>query len=147
MITPDRIKAFLDDLALVSAKHGLEVYPAPTGEIAVAEIATRSGWEGYYACDTKCTGERWTIGPYDHHAKCNGCIADQFSLNVSTITGHQRIALARSLTAIKEQATYKSDVLRVMHQNAAALHRRGRITDAEMREFDELCLISPSSRS
>jgi len=36
---------------------------------------------------------------------------------------------------------YGSEALMVSHQDAEGLHRLGIISDAEMREFDELCLI------
>lgn len=98
-ITRDRLKPFLDDLALVSAKHGLELH-AELGkrvDIVVAEIDGYPGWQGYYACDTGLDAEWWLIGPEDNQAKTSGRIADLFSLDVSTATAHQRIALTRSL--------------------------------------------------
>ena len=36
---------------------------------------------------------------------------------------------------------YESEALMVMHQQAEGLHRLGIISDAEMREFDEDCLV------
>ena len=36
---------------------------------------------------------------------------------------------------------YRSEALMVTHQDAEGLHRLGIISDAEMREFDEDCLI------
>lgn len=104
MIAPDRIKAFLDDLALVSAKHGLELHAelGKTVEIVVAEIEGYPGWQGYYACDTGLDAERWLVGPEDNEAKTSGRIADLFSLDVASATAHQRIALERSLAEVRE---------------------------------------------
>jgi DNA-binding transcriptional regulator YiaG len=36
---------------------------------------------------------------------------------------------------------YGSEALMVLHQDAEGLHRLGIISDAEMREFDEDCLV------
>jgi DNA-binding transcriptional regulator YiaG len=36
---------------------------------------------------------------------------------------------------------YESEALMVLHQDAEGLHRLGIISDAEMREFDEDCLV------
>ena len=36
---------------------------------------------------------------------------------------------------------YQSEALMVIHQDAEGLHRLGIISDAEMREFDEGCLV------
>jgi DNA-binding transcriptional regulator YiaG len=36
--------------------------------------------------------------------------------------------------------TYQSEQLMVCHEEAKALHDIGAITDARMREFDEMCL-------
>jgi len=36
---------------------------------------------------------------------------------------------------------YKSEALMVMHQQAEGLHRLGIISDDEMKEFDEGCLV------
>jgi len=36
---------------------------------------------------------------------------------------------------------YGSEALMVIHQDAEGLHRLGIISDAEMREFDEDCLV------
>ncbi|GHU60582.1 hypothetical protein FACS189445_0280 [Spirochaetia bacterium] len=43
---------------------------------------------------------------------------------------------------------YESELLMVCHETAQALHEIGAITDAEMKEFDEDCLVhDPSSPS
>ena len=39
---------------------------------------------------------------------------------------------------------YVSEPLMVIHQDAEGLHRLGIISDAEMREFDEGCLVKES---
>jgi len=36
---------------------------------------------------------------------------------------------------------YQSEMLKVIHQDAEGLHRLGIISDNEMREYDEDCLI------
>ncbi|GHT96529.1 hypothetical protein FACS1894141_6770 [Spirochaetia bacterium] len=43
---------------------------------------------------------------------------------------------------------YESELLMVCHETAQALHEIGAITDAEMKEYDEDCLVhDPSSPS
>jgi DNA-binding transcriptional regulator YiaG len=37
---------------------------------------------------------------------------------------------------------YESELLMVCHQMAEDWHRAGKISDAEMREYDEGCLVS-----
>lgn len=93
MIAADRLKAFLDDLAVLCVKHRIELFEDYDGEhdcnwIGVRElgpefcgVATRSGWLEVVYGDNR--------DPYDNR--------DIFSLDVSTITAHQRIALAKSL--------------------------------------------------
>ena len=39
---------------------------------------------------------------------------------------------------------YYSEALMVVHQDAEGLHRLGIISDAEMKEFDEGCLVQES---
>jgi len=39
---------------------------------------------------------------------------------------------------------YESEALMVLHQDAEGLHRLGIISDTEMREFDEDCLVEKS---
>ena len=36
---------------------------------------------------------------------------------------------------------YQSEILEVIHQDAEGLHRLGIISDAEMKEYDEGCLV------
>jgi hypothetical protein len=36
---------------------------------------------------------------------------------------------------------YQSELLMVLHQDAISLHRIGALSDTEMREFDEDCLL------
>ena len=36
---------------------------------------------------------------------------------------------------------YQSEALMVVHQDAEGMHRLGIISDAEMKEFDEGCLV------
>jgi DNA-binding transcriptional regulator YiaG len=36
---------------------------------------------------------------------------------------------------------YQSEALMVSHQSAESLFRLGEISEAEMREFDEMCLV------
>jgi len=40
---------------------------------------------------------------------------------------------------------YQSEALMVNHQSAESLFRLGEISEAEMREFDEMCLVSPNA--
>jgi DNA-binding transcriptional regulator YiaG len=40
---------------------------------------------------------------------------------------------------------YRSEICEVMHQDAIADFKVGAISEAEMREYDELCLASPKS--
>jgi DNA-binding transcriptional regulator YiaG len=39
-----------------------------------------------------------------------------------------------------ESDTYESDILEMLHENASTEFRLGLISEAEMREFDKLCL-------
>jgi DNA-binding transcriptional regulator YiaG len=36
---------------------------------------------------------------------------------------------------------YESEALMVIHEDMKSMHRSGFISDEEMREFDELCLV------
>jgi DNA-binding transcriptional regulator YiaG len=36
---------------------------------------------------------------------------------------------------------YKSEIMMVCHMDAKAMHEVGAISDKEMREFDEMCLV------
>ena len=42
---------------------------------------------------------------------------------------------------------YQSEALMVNHQSAESLFRLGEISEAEMREFDELCLVHEPEES
>jgi len=37
---------------------------------------------------------------------------------------------------------YKSEILEVLHENAVEMYKIGGITEASMREYDEMCLAS-----
>ena len=45
---------------------------------------------------------------------------------------------------IKWKGKYKSELLMVCHMDAKAMHDAGAISDEEMREFDQDCLVSDS---
>jgi len=40
---------------------------------------------------------------------------------------------------------YESEALKVIHQDAKEMYKIGAITEARMREFDELCLSNPKT--
>jgi putative transcriptional regulator len=40
---------------------------------------------------------------------------------------------------------YKSEMRKAMHQDAVSLYKAGAISDAEMRHFDEACLVKPAA--
>jgi DNA-binding transcriptional regulator YiaG len=40
---------------------------------------------------------------------------------------------------------YKSEILEVLHENAVEMYKIGGITEASMREYDEMCLASPKA--
>ena len=42
---------------------------------------------------------------------------------------------------------YESEALKVIHQDAKAMYKSGVITEAEMREYDEICLPSPKTEN
>ena len=42
---------------------------------------------------------------------------------------------------------YESEILEVMHQEAIEMYKSGVITEARMREYDELCLPSPKTEN
>jgi len=37
---------------------------------------------------------------------------------------------------------YKSEILEVLHENAVEMYKIGGITEASMREYDEMCLVN-----
>ena len=41
---------------------------------------------------------------------------------------------------------YKSDILEMIHENASANFKIGAISEARMREYDEMCLIAENNR-
>lgn len=86
-ITPDRIKAFLDDLALISAKHSL-IVDGYFGEYGIHKMPA-----GFL--DYSCDADGCDLAGSDSHDFASlGAIR---SLDVSTATAHQRIALSKSL--------------------------------------------------
>ena len=42
-------------------------------------------------------------------------------------------------------AKYKSEIKKVLHQEAVSMHRIGGISDDRMREYDEMCLVKPAA--
>jgi len=40
---------------------------------------------------------------------------------------------------------YKSEILEVLHKNAVEMYKIGGITEASMREYDEMCLANPKT--
>jgi len=42
---------------------------------------------------------------------------------------------------------YESEALKVIHQDAKAMYKCGVITEARMREYDEMCLPSPKTEN
>jgi DNA-binding transcriptional regulator YiaG len=42
---------------------------------------------------------------------------------------------------------YESEILKVIHQDAKEMYKIGAITEANMREFDELCLSNPKTKN
>jgi len=42
---------------------------------------------------------------------------------------------------------YESEALKVIYQDAKEMYKIGAITEAEMREFDEICLPSPKTKN
>ena len=38
---------------------------------------------------------------------------------------------------------YKSDIFKVIHQDAVEMYKIGGITEVSMREYDEMCLKNP----
>jgi len=41
---------------------------------------------------------------------------------------------------------YESEILKVMHQEAIEMYKIGGITEARMREYDEMCLKKPNTK-
>ena len=41
-------------------------------------------------------------------------------------------------------AKYKSEIRKVIHLEAVSMHKVGSISDEEMREYDEMCLVKPA---
>jgi len=42
---------------------------------------------------------------------------------------------------------YQSEILKVIHQDAKGLHRLGIISDKEMREYDQGCLVQEPEKA
>jgi DNA-binding transcriptional regulator YiaG len=42
---------------------------------------------------------------------------------------------------------YKSEILEVLHENAVEMYKVGGITEASMREYDEMCLANPKTKN
>jgi hypothetical protein len=42
---------------------------------------------------------------------------------------------------------YESEALKVIHQDAKEMYKIGAITEARMREYDEICLPSPKTKN
>ena len=42
-------------------------------------------------------------------------------------------------------AKYKSEIKKVIHLEAVSMHTVGSISDEEMREYDEMCLVKPAA--
>ena len=42
---------------------------------------------------------------------------------------------------------YESEALKVIHLDAKAMYKSGVITEARMREYDEMCLPSPKTEN
>ncbi|WP_461257739.1 hypothetical protein [Treponema sp. R80B11-R83G3] len=42
---------------------------------------------------------------------------------------------------------YESEILKEMHQEALEMYKLGAITEARMREYDEMCLSNPKSKN
>jgi len=42
---------------------------------------------------------------------------------------------------------YESEILEVMHQEAIEMYKIGVITEARMREYDEMCLANPKTEN
>ena len=42
---------------------------------------------------------------------------------------------------------YESEALKVIHQDAKEMYKIGAITEARMREFDEMCLANPKTKN
>jgi len=40
---------------------------------------------------------------------------------------------------------YKSEIFEVLHENAVEMYKIGGITEASMREYDEMCLVPETS--
>jgi DNA-binding transcriptional regulator YiaG len=42
---------------------------------------------------------------------------------------------------------YESEILEAMHQEAIEMYKIGAITEARMREYDEMCLSNPKTEN
>ena len=40
---------------------------------------------------------------------------------------------------------YKSEIKKVLYLEAVSMHKVGTISDEEMREYDEMCLVKPAA--
>lgn len=94
MITADRLKAFLDYLALISAKHGLAIDTESDEE--VFDVEEIDGLAGYAVQIDGGISQLCVIAP---SAKAGYASNPHLivSIDVEQATAHQRIALERTL--------------------------------------------------
>ena len=90
-ITSERIKAFLDDMALLCLKHGIGLVEESCGQEFWLEVEELNE---QFAGFEVCYGSTFSV--FDRSDAPNKWVTAR-SVDVSTITAHQRIALARSL--------------------------------------------------
>lgn len=103
MISPDRLKAFLDDLALVSAKHGIgiigNILRGDPDVILPAVVEHDGPFYGYAVVRDQEDDRLYLAKQCDRQDTYESAFE---SLNVQTATAHQRIALAKSLNDVRE---------------------------------------------
>lgn len=97
--SPDRIKAFLDDMALLCLKHGICLIEESCGYECWFEVMELNETFGGF---TVSTGDIFGVfGAGAEFADVDQKHTAARSVDVSTLTAHRRIALTRSLARVE----------------------------------------------
>ena len=93
--SPERIKAFLDDMALLCMKHGIGLVEESCGKEFWLEVEELNE---QFAGFEVCYGSTFSV--FDRSDAPSKWVTAR-SVDVSTITAHKRIALTRSLARVE----------------------------------------------
>jgi hypothetical protein len=100
--TPEQIRAFLDDLAALTAAHGLVLDGDASGHMSLDPIAGSVSYGGYCARIRQHeSGARWwEVGVAEA-----GVRSDRWpvqSVDVKTLLAHQRLEIEKAVRRVRE---------------------------------------------